>query len=168
MDHPSVWGAQRPIGCEFLSSLRSILTITPGNTLNSSRRITYPGRTTSTPVHVSQNGFTSAIRSPSPTDLNPVAMPVITPSHPDPTMQELDSGGQQVSSRRNMATWLECTILARSRDLMWNMTIFINSFPDSITLTEEVLTCWSDVWTKLGFPDFADATPPSNDQVSYP
>jgi len=118
MDHPSVWGAQRPIGCEFLSSLRSILTITPGNTLNSSRRITYPGRTTSTPVHVSQNGFTSAIRSPSPTDLNPVAMPVITPSHPDPTMQELDSGGQQVSSRRNMATWLECTILARSRDLM--------------------------------------------------
>jgi len=29
MDHLSAWGAQRPIGCEFLSSQRSILTITP-------------------------------------------------------------------------------------------------------------------------------------------
>jgi len=29
MDHPSAWGAQRPIGREFLSSQRSILTITP-------------------------------------------------------------------------------------------------------------------------------------------
>ena len=45
-------------------------------------------------------------------------MPVITPSHPDPTLRELDSGGQQASSRRNMATELEGTILARSRDLM--------------------------------------------------
>jgi len=32
MDHPSAWGAQRPIRREFLSSQRSILTITPGNT----------------------------------------------------------------------------------------------------------------------------------------
>jgi len=32
MDHPSAWGAQRPIGREFPSSQRSILTITPGNT----------------------------------------------------------------------------------------------------------------------------------------
>jgi len=42
MGHPSAWGAQRPIGSEFLSSQRSILTITPGNTQNSSRRICYP------------------------------------------------------------------------------------------------------------------------------
>jgi len=47
MDHPLAWEAQRPIGREFLSSLRSILTITPGNTQNSSRRISYPGRRTS-------------------------------------------------------------------------------------------------------------------------
>jgi len=67
-----------------------------------------------------------------------------------------------------MATGLEHTILARSRDLMWDWTNFVNAFPDPITLTEEVRTCWSDARTKSGFPDFADATPPSNDQVSYP
>jgi len=43
-----------------------------------------------------------------------------------------------------MATGLERSILARSRDLMWDWTIFINPFPDPITLTEEVRTCWSD------------------------
>jgi len=160
MDHPSAWGAQRPIGREFLSSQRSILTITPGNTQNSRRRISYPGRRTSAQVRVSQNGCTSAIPSCSPTDFNPLAMPVITPSHPDPTVRELDSGGQQDSSRRNMAT--------RSRDLMWDWTIFVNPFPDPITLSEEVRTSWSDARTTLGFPDFADATPPSNNHVSYP
>jgi len=40
-DHPLAWGAQRPIAHEFLSSQCSILTITPGNTQNSSRRISY-------------------------------------------------------------------------------------------------------------------------------
>jgi len=49
-DHPSAWGAQRPIGRELRSSQRSILTITPGNTQNSSRRICYPGRRTSAQV----------------------------------------------------------------------------------------------------------------------
>ena len=68
-DHPSPWGAQRPIGRDFLSLQRSILTITPGNTKNSSMRISYPGRRTSAQVQVSQNGFTSAIPSPSPTAL---------------------------------------------------------------------------------------------------
>jgi len=168
MHHPSAWGAQRPIWPEFLSSQPSILKITPGNTQNSTRRISYPGRRTSAQVRVSQNGCTSAIPSRSPTDLNPLAMPVITPSQPDPTVRELDSGGQQASSRRNMATGLEDTILARSRELLWDWTIFVNPFPDPITLTEEVRTCWSDAQTKLGFPDFADTTPPSNDQVSYP
>jgi len=93
MDHPSAWGAQRPIAREFLSSQRAILTITPGNTQNSSRRISYPGQRTSAQVRVSQNGCTSAIPSSSPTDFNPLAMPVITPSHPDPTVRELDTGG---------------------------------------------------------------------------
>ena len=123
---------------------RSILTITPGNTQNSSGRISYPGRRMSAQVRVSHNGCTSAIPSPSPTDFNPLAMPVITPSHPDPTAWELDSGGQQASSRRNMATGLECTILVRSRNLIWDWTILVNPFPDPITLTEEVRTCWGD------------------------
>jgi len=168
MDHPSDWGAQGPIGREFLSSQRSILTMTPGNTQNSSMRISYPGRRTSAIVRVSQNCCTSLILSRSPTDFNPLAMPVITPSHPDATVRELDSGGQQASSRRNMATALERTILARSRYLMWDWAIFVNPFPDPITLTEEVRICWSAAWTKLGFPDIADATPPSNDHVSNP
>jgi len=92
-DHQSAWGAQRPIGREFLSSHRSILTITPGNPQSSSRRISYPGWRTPAPVRVSQNGYTSAIPSHSPTVLNLLAMPAITPSHPDPTMLELNSGG---------------------------------------------------------------------------
>jgi len=144
IDHPSAWGAQRPIGCEFLSSQRSILTITPGNTQNASRRISYPGRRTSAQVRVSQNGCRSAIPSRLPTDFNPLAMPVITPSPPDPTVRQLDSRGQQASGRRNMATGLEHTILARSCDLIWDWTILVNPFPDPITLTEEVRTCWSD------------------------
>ena len=168
MDHLSAWGAQRPIGRVFLSSQRSILTITPGNTQNSSRRISYPGRRMSAQVPVSQNGCTSSIPSRSPTDFNPLAMSVITTSHPIPTVRELDSGAQQSSSRRNMATGLGRTILARSCDLMWNWTTFVNPFPDPITLTEQVHTCWSEARTKLGFPDFADGTPPANDQVSYP
>jgi len=112
------WGAERPIGREFLSSQGSILTITPRNTQNSRVRISYPRRRTSAQVQVSQNGFTSAIPSRSPTDLNPLAMPVITLSHPDRKVRELDSGGQQATSRRNMATGLERSIVAGSRDLM--------------------------------------------------
>jgi len=118
MDHQSAWGAQRPIGREFISSQLSILTITPGNTQNSSRRISYLGQKTSAQVRVSQNGCTSAIPSRSPTDFNPLAMPVITPSHRDPTVRELYSRGQQARSKRNMTTGLERTILARSHDMM--------------------------------------------------
>jgi len=67
-----------------------------------------------------------------------------------------------------MATGLERSILARTRDLMWDWTIFVNPFPDPITLTEEVRICWCEARTQLGFPHFADATLISNDQVSYP
>jgi len=67
-----------------------------------------------------------------------------------------------------MATGLERTTLARSCDLMRDWTIFVNPFQDPITLTEEVRSYWSHARTKLGCPDFADATPPSNDQVSFP
>jgi len=73
MDHQSAWGAQSPIGCEFHSSQRSILTITPGNTQGSSRHIGYPEQKTPAPAHVSQNGYTSAIPSRSSTVLNPPA-----------------------------------------------------------------------------------------------
>jgi len=84
-------------------------------------------------------------------------------------MLELDSGGgQPASSRQNMATGLERSTLARALDVMWDWTVFVNPFPDPIPLTEEVRTCWSEAQTQLVFPDFADPTPASNDQVSYP
>ena len=51
-----------------------------------------------------------------------------------------------------MATGLELTILARSRDLMWDQTSLVNPVPDPIAQTEDVRTCWSDAQTKLGFP----------------
>jgi len=121
------------------------------------------------PVRVSQNSYTSAILFRSPTVLDPLAMLAITPSHPDPTMPELDTGrGQQASSRRNMATGLERCILARARDQMYHCTKFVNRFPDPITLTEEVRLGCSKARTQLTFPDFDDATQASNHQVSYP
>jgi len=67
------------------------------------------------PIHVSQNGYTSAIPFRSSTVLNPLASPAITTSQSVLTMLELDSGGgQQASSRRNMPTGLERRIVARA------------------------------------------------------
>jgi len=67
-----------------------------------------------------------------------------------------------------MATGLELSIVLKARDLIWEWTIFVNPFPDAITLTEAVCTCWKDAGRELGFPNFADTTPASNDQVIYP
>jgi len=168
MDHPSAWEAQKSIGCEFLSSQRSMLTITPWNTQSSSRRISYPRRRRSAQVQVSQTGFTSDIPPHTLTYLNPLAMPMITPSHQDPKGRQLDSGEQQASTRPNMATRLEHPILGRSCALMSDWTIFFNPFPDPISLIEKDHTSCSDALTQLGFPDFAYATPTSTDQASYP
>jgi len=67
-----------------------------------------------------------------------------------------------------MATGLERWIVLKARDLMWEWTIVVNPFQDAIPLTKAVRTCWKDARRELGFPNFADATPASNDQVSYP
>ena len=67
-----------------------------------------------------------------------------------------------------MATGLERSIVLKARDLMWEWTIFVNPFPDAITLTEAVRTCWKYVRRELGFPNFGDTTPAANDEVSYP
>ena len=67
-----------------------------------------------------------------------------------------------------MAVGLERSIVLKSRDLMWEWTLFVNPFPDAITLSEAVRRCWKDARRELGFPNFADANPASNDQVSYP
>ena len=72
------WKAQRPIGNEFLSSQPSILTITPRHTQASSRRISYPKRTTPAPIQASQNRDTPAILSCLPAAVNKMATPVLT------------------------------------------------------------------------------------------
>ena len=84
-------------------------------------------------------------------------------------MREFDDGsGQRTSSRRNVAVGLERSILVKACDLMWDQTIFVNRFPDPITLTEEVHRCSRHARSELGFPDSGDASLPSIEQVRYP
>ena len=164
----SGWGAQRPIGNAFPESQPSILTITSGHT-QSSGEVTYPTRSAPVPVPISQNRFTSTIPSRSPTVLNRLETPAITPSHPDLITPKLDSSSeQQTSSRRNMTTGLERSIVLKACDLMWDWTLFVNPFPDVITLNEAVVRCWKDARRELGFPSFPDATQASSDLVSCP
>ena len=162
------WGAQRPVENEFLSSQRSIITITPGNSQTSGRRASYQERRTPAPIRVSQN-CTPAFLSQLPSALNPLAKPVLTQTQSGPTMREFDDrSGQRTSSRRKVAVGLERSMLVKARDQMWDWTIFMNTFPDPITLTEEVRTCWRDALSELGFPDFGDASLPTIEQVRYP
>ena len=84
-------------------------------------------------------------------------------------MREFDDGSRQrTSSRQNVAVGLERSILVKALDLMWDWTIFVNPFLDPIALTEEVRRCWRDARSELGFPNFGDASLPSNEQVRYP
>ena len=116
---------------------------------------------------MSQNR-SSAFLSLLPAALNLLATPVITQTQSDPTMRESDNeSGQQASSRRNVAVELEHSILVKARDLMWDWTIFMNPFPDPITLMEEVHRCWSDARSELGFPDFGNVALLSIEQVVY-
>ena len=65
-----------------------------------------------------------------------------------------------------MTTGLECSIVLKARDLIWDWTLFLNPFPDVITLNEAVSRCWKDAQRELGFPNFADATSASSELVS--
>ena len=67
-----------------------------------------------------------------------------------------------------MATGLARTIVLKAHDLMWEQPIFVNLFPDAMSLTEAVRRCRKDALRQLGFRNFADATQASNDPVSYP
>jgi len=161
-------GAQRPIRHEVHNSEASILTITPGNTASSSR-IGYAGQRTPAQLHIIKNSVPSVVFSPSQAVLNSLATPAITPSHSEPTTRGLESGGgERPSSRRNIAIELDRSILAKACPLMRDCTIFVNPFPDPITLTEDVCRCWNDSGRDLSFPNFADATLHSNDKASYP
>lgn len=67
-----------------------------------------------------------------------------------------------------MGTGFQLSILTKSYDVMCDWLTSIHPFPDTFTLTNEVNSFWSDAQTKSHFHNFVDATPPSNDQVSYP
>ena len=112
------WGAQRPVGNEFLSLPPSIITMTPGNSQTSGGRTSYQERRTPAPIRVSQNRM-PAFLARLPAALNPLATPVLTQTQSDPTMREFDDGsGQRTSSRRNVAIGRERSILVNARDLM--------------------------------------------------
>ena len=126
-------GGQKLMGYGFPESQPLILTITHGHR-QSSRKETYSSWGDPVSVSISQNRFTPRILSRSPTVLNRLETPAITPSHSDPTMPERHGAGrQQTSSRRNMAVGLERSIVVKSRDLMWDWTMFVNPFLDVIT-----------------------------------
>jgi len=84
-------------------------------------------------------------------------------------MPELESGGaERLGSRWKMAMRVESSILAKACSLMEDWTIFVNPFPDRITLAEQVSRSWNDARRELCFPNFADPTPHSYVQASYP
>ena len=125
-NHSSGRRAQKPIGYGFPELQPSILTITPGHT-RGSREETYPSQGAPVSVSISQNRLTPRILSCSSTILNLLETPAKIPSHSDPTMPEMHSaGGQQTSSRHNIAIGLERSIGLKARDLMWDWTMFVN------------------------------------------
>jgi len=67
-----------------------------------------------------------------------------------------------------MAVGLAHSIVLKAHDLMWGWIMFVNLFPDVITLNEVVGWCWKDGQRDLGFPNFDDATPASSDLVCWP
>ena len=67
-----------------------------------------------------------------------------------------------------MAIELQRSMLPKGCSLIRDWTIFVNPFPDPVTLTEAVCGCWNDAQREFVFLNFADAIPHSIDQASYP
>ena len=67
-----------------------------------------------------------------------------------------------------MATGLVRNSVLKALDLMSGWLVFLNLFPDAITLNEQLRCYWKNSQRELGFPNFPAATLVSNDEVSYP
>ena len=93
---------------------------------------------------------------------------ILTPAGPIPvaTQHEQPAGSQSIRSRRNNAVGIELTIQNKASELIWDWTLFVNPFPDSIKVTEKVHHCGSDARRILGLPNFPDTAPHLSDQVS--
>ena len=70
------------------------------------------------------------------------------------------------SSRRNTATGIELIIQQKAREIIWDMTLFTDPFPDPFTLNEMIEECWRIARRELEFHSFGDVTPGSIKQVS--
>src|SRR5207237_8852616 len=83
------------------------------------------------------------------------------------TMQQGQSTSSNlIGSQGNNAVGIELTVQSKAGELMRDWALFVDPFPDLITLTEEFHQCWSDAWNKLGLLEFPDAASHSRGQVS--
>ena len=155
------YGPQRPIETEyeFVESQPSVISLSDTPTGRLDIRIGLPGRTTPAP-RVSRSRLTMLTNSsgdPSPAGSS--IIPTSAGSIPVTTRHEQAA----IRSRRSNAVGIELTIPNKARELMWDWKLFVNPFPDPITLTEKVHQCWSDARCILGLPNFPDAAPHLSD-----
>ena len=158
------YGAQRPIETEyeFVESQPSVISLSDTPTGRSYLPIGLLRWTTPAP-RVSRSRFTMLTNSSG--DHSPAGSSIFpTPAGPIPVTTQHEQPA--ITSRRNNAVGIELKILNNTRELMWDWTLFVNPFPDPITLTEKVHQCWSDARHILGLPNFPDAAPHSSDPVS--
>ena len=73
---------------------------------------------------------------------------------------------QVTSSLRNTATGMELIIQKKACEIIWDITLFTDPFPDPITLNEMIEECWRKAPCELEFQSFGDATSGSTEQVS--
>ena len=131
--------AQRPIETEyeFVESQPSVISLSDMPTGRSDIRIGLPRRTTLAP-RVSRSRFTMLTNLSE--DPSPARSSIIpTPTGPIPVTTQHEQPA--IGSRRNNTVGIELTIQNKARELMWDWTLFVNPFPDPITLTEKVHQC---------------------------
>ena len=158
------YGAQRPIETEyeFVESQPLVISLADWPTGTSDIQTGPPGRTKPA-SRVSRSLFTMLTNSSG--DPSPAGSSIIPrPAGPIPVTTQHEQ--PPIRSRQNNAVGIELTIKNKARELMWDWPLFVNSFPDPITLTQKVYQCSSDVRRLLGLPNFPDTASHSSDQVS--
>ena len=73
---------------------------------------------------------------------------------------------QVTSSLRNTATGMELIIQKKACEIIWDITLFTDPFPDPITLNEMIEEGWRIARRELEFHSFGNVTPSSIEQVS--
>ena len=156
---PGDYRAQRRIETEYqiVEAQPAVISFSEMPTGRSDIRIGLPRRTT-LGLRVSRSHCTMLTNSSG--DPAPAGSSIIpTPAGPIPVaIQHVQLAGcQLIRSRRNNAVRIELTTQNKACELIWDWMLFVNPFPDPITVTEKVHQCWSDAWRILGLPNFPDA-----------